>query len=48
VDALAQKNILTRRANQGHYCIIAPFPELLMALSNGRFGTITGQKNPDN
>ena len=40
------ENILTRRANQGHDCIV-PQPLLtpVALLSNGRFGAIAG-KNP--
>jgi len=45
VDALACENILTRRANQPHYSIIAQFLKLLMALPNEHFGAITGQKS---
>ena len=39
MDTLAGENILTRRANHRHYCIIAQFSQLLMALPNGPFGT---------
>jgi hypothetical protein len=47
VDALACENILTRRANQPHYSIIAQFSKLLMALPNEHFGAMQA-KNPDN
>jgi len=45
VDALPCENILTRRANQPHYSIIAQFLKLLMALPNEHFGAIAGQKS---
>ena len=47
MDALSDpaKNILTRRANQGHYSTIAQFLKSPMALPDGHFGSITGQKS---
>jgi hypothetical protein len=32
MDAVPYENILTRRANQRHYCIITPFAELVRNL----------------
>jgi hypothetical protein len=38
------RNILTRRANQGHYSIIAPFVEPSLGLPDkGLFGAIAGK-----
>jgi hypothetical protein len=41
----SRENILTRRANQRHYCIIAQFAKPHMALPNGLAGATTGQKS---
>jgi hypothetical protein len=45
MDASACENILTGRANHWHHCIIAQFLKSPMALPDGHFGAMTGQKS---